>query len=57
MISLKQFRYFVEIVDAGSYSRAAEKLSIAPSALSRQIKNWKTRCKRCCSRATRAKSN
>ena len=38
MISLKQFRYFVEIVDAGSYSRAAEKLYVAQSALSRQIK-------------------
>lgn len=38
MISIKQFRYFVEIVDAGSYSRAAEKLYIAQSALSRQIK-------------------
>ena len=38
MISIKQFRYFVEVVDAGSYSRAAEKLYIAQSALSRQIK-------------------
>lgn len=38
MISLKQFKYFVEIVEAGSYSRAAEKLYIAQSALSRQIK-------------------
>jgi DNA-binding transcriptional LysR family regulator len=38
VISLKQFRYFVEIVEAGSYSRAAEKLYIAQSALSRQIK-------------------
>lgn len=38
MISFKQFKYFIEIVDAGSYSRAAEKLYIAQSALSRQIK-------------------
>jgi len=38
VISFKQFKYFVEIVDAGSYSRAAEKLYIAQSALSRQIK-------------------
>ncbi|MRX09068.1 LysR family transcriptional regulator [Pseudoduganella sp. FT25W] len=38
MISLKQFKYFIEIVEAGSYSRAAEKLFIAQSALSRQIK-------------------
>jgi DNA-binding transcriptional LysR family regulator len=38
VISLKQFKYFVEIVEAGSYSRAAEKLYIAQSALSRQIK-------------------
>ena len=38
MISLKQFKYFVEIVESGSYSRASEKLYIAQSALSRQIK-------------------
>jgi DNA-binding transcriptional LysR family regulator len=38
VISLKQFKYFIEIVEAGSYSRAAEKLYIAQSALSRQIK-------------------
>jgi DNA-binding transcriptional LysR family regulator len=38
VISFKQFKYFIEIVDAGSYSRAAEKLYIAQSALSRQIK-------------------
>lgn len=36
--SLKQLRYFVEIVDAGSYSLAAERLFIAQSALSRQVK-------------------
>jgi DNA-binding transcriptional LysR family regulator len=38
VISLKQFKYFIEIVEAGSYSRAAEKLYVAQSALSRQIK-------------------
>jgi len=38
VISLKQFKYFVEIVESGSYSRASEKLYIAQSALSRQIK-------------------
>lgn len=38
MISLRQLKYFVEIVDAGSYTRAAEHLYIAQSALSRQIK-------------------
>ena len=38
MISLRQIRYFVEIVDAGSYTRAAERLYIAQSALSRQMK-------------------
>jgi DNA-binding transcriptional LysR family regulator len=38
VISLKQFKYFVEIVEAGSYSRAAEKLYVAQSALSRQVK-------------------
>jgi DNA-binding transcriptional LysR family regulator len=38
MISLKQMKYFTEVVDAGSYSRAAESLYVAQSALSRQIK-------------------
>ncbi|MGC8117685.1 LysR family transcriptional regulator [Metapseudomonas otitidis] len=38
MISLRQLRYFVEIVDAGSLSRAAERLFIAQSALSRQLR-------------------
>lgn len=38
MISLRQLKYFVEIVDAGSYTRAAERLYIAQSALSRQMK-------------------
>ncbi len=40
--SLKQLRYFVEIVDAGSYSLAAERLFIAQSALSRQVKDMET---------------
>ena len=39
MISVKQLRYFVEIVAAGSYTRASERLYIAQSALSRQIKD------------------
>ncbi|AKZ61651.1 LysR family transcriptional regulator [Herbaspirillum hiltneri N3] len=38
MISIKQLKYFVEIVAAGSYTRASERLYIAQSALSRQIK-------------------
>ena len=38
MISFRQFKYFIEIVEAGSYSRAAEKLYVAQSALSRQVK-------------------
>ena len=38
MVSLRQVRYFVEIVAAGSYTRAAERLFVAQSALSRQIK-------------------
>lgn len=40
--SLKQLRYFVEIVDAGSFSLAAERLFIAQSALSRQIRDMET---------------
>jgi DNA-binding transcriptional LysR family regulator len=38
MLSHKQLRYFVDIVDAGSFSLAAERLFIAQSALSRQVK-------------------
>ncbi|OLF51727.1 LysR family transcriptional regulator [Pseudomonas chlororaphis] len=43
MISTRQLRYFVEIVDSGSFSAAAERLFIAQSALSRQIKELETR--------------
>lgn len=43
MISFKQFRYFVEIVESGSFSRAAERLFIAQSALSRQIKELESK--------------
>jgi DNA-binding transcriptional LysR family regulator len=38
MISIRQLRYFIEIVEAGGYTRAAERLFVAQSALSRQIK-------------------
>lgn len=38
MVSMRQLRYFVEIVEAGSYSHAAERLFVAQSALSRHIK-------------------
>ena len=38
MLSTRQLRYFVEIVESGSFSSAAERLFIAQSALSRQIK-------------------
>ncbi|MGJ7525247.1 LysR family transcriptional regulator [Variovorax sp. GB1P17] len=38
MLTHKQLRYFVDIVDAGSFSLAAERLFIAQSALSRQVK-------------------
>ncbi|WP_338724103.1 LysR family transcriptional regulator [Pseudomonas tolaasii] len=43
MISTRQLRYFVEIADSGSFSAAAERLFIAQSALSRQIKELETR--------------
>ena len=38
MISTRQLRYFVEIADSGSFSAAAERLFVAQSALSRQLK-------------------
>lgn len=42
MISTRQLRYFVEIADSGSFSAAAERLFVAQSALSRQIKALET---------------
>ncbi|CAH2791168.1 MAG: Transcriptional regulator, LysR family [uncultured Caballeronia sp.] len=42
MVSMRQLRYFVEIVEAGSFSLAAERLFIAQSALSRQVKELET---------------
>lgn len=38
MISTRQLRYFVEIAECGSFSMAAQRLFVAQSALSRQIK-------------------
>jgi DNA-binding transcriptional LysR family regulator len=38
VISTRQLRYFVEIAESGSFSAAAERLFVAQSALSRQIK-------------------
>lgn len=38
MTSMRQLRYFIEIAECGSFSAAAERLYIAQSALSRQIK-------------------
>lgn len=38
MLTLKQFQYFIKIVEEGSFTAASEELFIAQSALSRQIK-------------------
>jgi DNA-binding transcriptional LysR family regulator len=43
VLSTRQLRYFVEIAECGSFSAAAERLFIAQSALSRQIKDMETR--------------
>jgi len=42
MLTHRQLRYFVEIVDAGSFSLAAERLFIAQSALSRQVREMES---------------
>lgn len=42
MSSIRQLRYFVEIAESGSFSAAAERLYVAQSALSRQIKELET---------------
>ncbi|WP_081673824.1 LysR family transcriptional regulator [Pseudomonas cremoricolorata] len=39
MTSIRQLRYFVEIADCGGFTAAAERLYIAQSALSRQIRD------------------
>ena len=36
-IDLKRLRYFTAVAEAGSFSRAAERLNVAQSLLSRQI--------------------
>ncbi|MCZ3010332.1 LysR family transcriptional regulator [Acinetobacter baumannii] len=38
VLTLKQFQYFIKIVEEGSFTAASEKLFIAQSALSRQMK-------------------
>ncbi|MDI7059705.1 LysR family transcriptional regulator, partial [Pseudomonas aeruginosa] len=38
MISLRQLHYFVVIGEPGRFSRAAERLFVAQSALSRQVR-------------------
>lgn len=43
MLSTRQLRYFVEIAESGSFSAAAERLFVAQSALSRQIKDMENR--------------
>lgn len=42
MLTHRQLRYFVEIVDAGSFSQASERLFIAQSALSRQVREMES---------------
>ncbi len=39
MLTFKQCNYLISIVEEGSFNAASEKLFIAQSALSRQIKN------------------
>jgi len=39
MLTFKQCTYLITIVEKGSFTAASEKLFIAQSALSRQIKN------------------
>ena len=43
MLSTRQLRYFVEIAECGSFSTAAERLFVAQSALSRQMKDMESR--------------
>jgi DNA-binding transcriptional LysR family regulator len=42
MVSLRQFEYFVTIVDEGSFTRAAEKLHVSQPGLSHQLRSLET---------------
>ena len=42
MVDLRQLRYFVEIVDQSSLTRAAARLNVAQSALSVHLRNMET---------------
>ncbi|OKO01674.1 hypothetical protein AM479_001757 [Pseudomonas aeruginosa] len=57
MISLRQLHYFVEIVESGGFSRAAERLFVAQSALSRQVRELEDSIGPHCSAAVRARSS
>ena len=37
-MNLRQLRYFVQVIDSGNITRAAERLNVAQTALGAQIK-------------------
>ncbi len=43
IMNFKQLRYFCEVVDSGTLARAAERLFVAPTAISMQISQLETR--------------
>ena len=44
-MNLRQLRYFCEVVEAGNARAAAEKLFVAPTAISMQISQLETQLK------------
>lgn len=55
-MQFRQLRYFVKIVEAGSFSRAATLIHVAQPALSQQIHELEERLGVICSSAARAAS-